>query len=50
MEKGKQQGLEQGKKDEQLEIARNMLVRGMDKELIMELTNISEEELDFLIS
>ena len=50
IEKGKQQGLEQGKKDEQLEIARNMLVRGMDKELIMELTNISEEELDFLIS
>ena len=45
---GIEEGLKQGEKKKQIEIARNMLKKGMDKETIQELTSLSEEELEKL--
>ena len=44
IELGKREGIELGKK----EIAKNMLKKNIDKSLILELTNLTEEELTAL--
>ena len=43
-DEGKREGIELGKK----EIAKNMLKKNIDKSLILELTNLTEEELTAL--
>lgn len=42
MQQGIEQGIEQGKKDEKLEIARNMKSEGLDSELIKKITGLEE--------
>ena len=48
VEQGLEQGLEQGSKEKQIEIAKNMLNKGIDINLISEVTNLSEEEIETL--
>ena len=45
---GHEQGLEQGKKEEKLEIARNAIKKGLDTEIVTELTGLSKEEIEKL--
>jgi len=45
MKKGIKQGIEQGANQKQLEIAKNMLSKGIPDELIISCTNLSLEEL-----
>ena len=45
IEKGIEQGIEQGKKEQQIEIAKNMLEKGMDINTIIELTALTEQEI-----
>lgn len=40
--------MKQGRKDNQIEIASNMISKGIDRKLILELTGLSEEELKLL--
>ncbi len=47
-DEGKREGIELGKKTEKQEIAKNMLKKNIDKSLILELTNLTEEELTAL--
>ena len=44
----REQGLEQGSKEKQMEIAKNMLNKGTDIKYISEVTNLSEEEIENL--
>jgi len=46
--KGIEQGIEQGSKEKQLEIAKNMLNKNMDIETIIEITGLTEEEIEKL--
>lgn len=47
-EEGTLQGIEQGSKEKQLQIAKNMLAKNMDIDLISEVTNLSKEEIETL--
>ena len=49
LEQGIQKGLEQGKMQEKLSTAKQMLSKNMDISLIMELTNLSKEEIENLM-
>ena len=42
-EKGEEIGIEKGKKEEKVEIAKQMLVKGMDVQTIQELTGLSPQ-------
>lgn len=44
-EKGLAQGMEKGMSQRSLEIARTMLAKGMDAEMVMEITGLSESQL-----
>ena len=46
IEQGIEQGLEKGSKEKSMEIAKNMLNKNMDIDLISELTNLSSEEIE----
>ena len=46
--KEKQNGIEEGAKEKQIEIAKKMIKKGMSIDEIMELTNLSEEEIEKL--
>ncbi len=48
MNNAREQGLEQGSKEKQIEIAKNMLNKGIDINLISEVTNLSEKEIETL--
>ena len=45
MEKGLAEGMEKGMSQRSLEIARTMLAKGMDAEMVMEITGLSESQL-----
>ena len=45
MEKGMKQGREEGMNQRSLEIARNMLAKGMDASTVLEITGLSMEEI-----
>lgn len=47
-EEGFEQGIEQGTKQEKIEIAKNMLLKGTDIKFISEVTNMSKEEIEEL--
>ena len=42
------QGIEEGEKNKQIEIAKNMLLKGIDLNTISEVTNLSIEEINNL--
>ena len=44
-EEGRQKGKEEGKEERELEIARTMLVKGMDISLISEITGLKEDQI-----
>lgn len=44
----KEEGFEQDTKQEKIEIAKNMLLKGTDIEFISEVTNMSKEEIEEL--
>ena len=46
MEKGLAEGMERGMTQRSLEIARKMLANGMDTATVMEITGLSEEQLN----
>lgn len=46
IEKGIKQGIEQGKKEEKEKIAKKMLMSGMNMETIMDLLDLSKEEIE----
>ena len=48
IKKGIKQGVEKGSLDKSLEIAKSMLEKNMDIELISELTNLSKEKIEEL--
>ena len=48
MQKGMEKGLQEGRDAEKREIARNMKANGMDKSLIVQLTGLSETDVDGL--
>ena len=48
MEKGMKQGMEKGLEQRSLEIARKMLVKGMDDASVMEITGLSAEQMQQL--
>ena len=45
MEKGLAEGMKKGMEKRSLEIARKMLAKGMDAEMVMEITGLSAEEI-----
>ena len=48
IKQGIKQGIEQGQKEEKLEIAKNMLAEGMDVNVIVKITGLSEKEIQAL--
>ena len=46
IEQGLEQGIEQGSTKKALEIAKSMITKGMDIDLISELTGLSKEKLE----
>ena len=50
MEQGLEKGLEQGRNEERLQLIRKMVSRGMTPELISEMTGLSLEEIESLLS
>ena len=48
MEKGLAEGMEKGMNKRSLEIARKMLANGMDAAMVMEITGLSESQLQQL--
>ena len=42
---GRREGLREGRKEERREVARNLIELGMDNEMIIRVTNLSEEEI-----
>ena len=48
MEKGLAEGMEKGMEKRSLEIARKMLANGMDAAMVMEITGLSESQLQQL--
>ena len=49
-EEGLEQGLERGRNEERLQLIRKMMSRGMTPELISDLTGLSIEEIEDLLS
>ena len=49
-EEGLEQGLEQGRNEERLQLIRKMMSRGMTPELISDMTGLSIEEIETLLS
>jgi len=49
-EQGMEQGLEQGRNEERLQLIRKMVSRGMTPELISDMTGLSLEEIETLLS
>ena len=49
-EEGLVQGLEQGRNEARLQLIREMVSRGMSPELISEMTGLSIEEIETLLS
>lgn len=49
-EEGLEQGLEQGRNEERLQLIRKMVSRGMSPDLISEMTGLSIEEIETLLS
>ena len=49
-EEGLVQGLEQGRNEERLQLIRKMISRGMSPELISEMTGLSLEVIETLLS
>jgi predicted transposase/invertase (TIGR01784 family) len=47
--KGKEEGIQQGREAKNLEIARNMLLKGSDILFIQEITGLSKEAIEKLI-
>ena len=47
-EEGRKEGIEEGRKEEKIEIARNMKLSGIDTNTIAKITNLSEDEIDKL--
>jgi len=45
LEKGLEKGMEKGREETSLEVARRMLARGADRAFILEVTELSEQEL-----
>ena len=50
IEKGLEQGLERGRYEGQLEMIRKMLSKGLSLEVVSDVTGLSLEELDGLLS
>lgn len=50
LEQGIEQGLEQGRNEERLQFIRKMISRGMTPELISDMTGLSLEEIESLLS
>ena len=50
LEQGLEKGLEQGRNEERLQLIRKMVSRGMTPELISEMTGLSLEEIETLLS
>ena len=48
MESAKEDGIKQGKKEEKIEIAKEMLKKGMPKETVIEITKLTEKEVEEL--
>ena len=46
IEKGKKEGIEKGKKEKQMEVAKKMLIKKIPIETIIELTELSKEEIE----
>ena len=49
-QKGREEGREEGMNQRSLEIARNMLAKGMDASTVLEITGLSMEEIQQLIA
>ena len=49
-QKGREEGREEGMNQRSLEIARNMLAKGMDASTVLEITGLSMEEIQKLIA
>ena len=49
-EEGREEGREEGMNQRSLEIARNMLAKGMDASTVLEITGLSMEEIQQLIA
>ena len=45
LEKGREEGLEKGLEKGREEVARRMLARGVERDFILDMTGLSEEEL-----
>ena len=50
LEQGLEQGLDQGRNEERLQLIRKMVSRGMSPDLISEMTGLSIEEIETLLS
>ncbi|WGL94019.1 Rpn family recombination-promoting nuclease/putative transposase [Arsenophonus nasoniae] len=48
MQKGKLQGIQEGRKQEKIELARNFLANGVDRKIVKLSTGLSDKELDKL--
>jgi len=48
LEEGTKIGIEQGSKQEKIEIAKNMLKENMDIDIISEITSLTKEEIEKL--
>lgn len=50
IDEAREEGLEQGRNEERLQLIRKMVSRGMTPELISEITGLSLEEIETLLS
>ena len=50
IDEAREEGLEQGRNEERLQLIRKMISRGMSPELISEMTGLSIEEIETLLS
>lgn len=50
IDEAREEGLEQGRNEERLQLIRKMVSRGMTPELISEMTGLSLEEIETLLS
>ena len=50
IDEAREEGLEQGRNEERLQLIRKMISRGMSPELISEMTGLSIEEIEILLS
>ena len=50
LERGLEQGLERGRHEERLELVRKMLSKGLPIEVVSDVTGLSPEELEVMLS